>query len=374
MTTLSTEQATALVDASQGTKTHFCDYLSELFVERDHVPEFPVRVLWEVCEHCHLDCRHCWADLDADVTPPSRDRKLAVADEIAREGAEVVSFSGGEPLLAADLRPLVRRLSESDTRIELLTNGELVPDNEWLCDLLSPTDAVQVSLDGPPDVHERQRVGSRFEKLTEGIRLLQSAGVPVRANVTVTPINVDAIAETIETAARLDLEPLSVTSVYPIGDGVELWERFDREAYLERLGEALVETDHEIHLYPPIDLFEVLDSAPVSVPRRDRDDPGSLRLPDGRTKLQIQADGTIYPGNELAFEEFACGNIADRSLTDAWHDDTWDDLRAGRDLTGTKCCDCAYLPLCRGGNPVRTREFYGSMDHADPLCDRVPAD
>jgi uncharacterized protein len=75
------------------------------------------------------------------------------------------SFHGGEPTLygATRLETLLRRFdevganTECDIRYAITTNGALL-DNEWV-DLISRYEiSVTVSIDGPPDIHDRRRV------------------------------------------------------------------------------------------------------------------------------------------------------------------------------------------------------------------------
>lgn len=375
MPELSAEEREALQARTANPSRWFSEYLTELFVELDYVPAFPVKVLWEIESRCHLDCEHCWADTTDEMDGPSLEAKLETADEIASEGAEVVSFSGGEPLLSPDLEPLVERLKDGGTRVELLTNGELVPNNiGWLSSHLDGCDEVQVSIDGPPEVHERQRPGSSFDRLLRGVQLLRDEGIPVRANFTATPINLETLPDVIDICAEEGIEPLSVMPIYPMGDGIELWERFSSDAYLETVASAAVDCPVELDVYLPVEAFELLDCLDPDQPRETTADGDEVRvpLPEARTHLQIQGDGGIHPGSELTDPTYRNGTIEERTLKDAWTDDTWDDLREGRRLTDTKCVDCPYRPRCGGGNTGRALQFYGGIHHADPFCDYVP--
>lgn len=376
MIDLSSEEQTALCETTATPNQRFCEYLTDLFIDLDHVPEFPIKILWELENRCQIDCQHCWADTNGDVETPSRDQLLETADEIVAEGAEVVSFSGGEVLLSPHLKPLVTRLKNGGIHIEILTNGELIADNiGWLADRLDEGDEVQVSIDGPPEVHETQRRGSSFDRLEEGVELLQDVGIPVRANFTATPITLESLPEVIDRCDRNGIEPLSVVPIYPRGDGIELWERFSPAAYLKTVAACSVDVPIDFDVYLPIEAFELLDCLEPEQPANgegvDAND-STVHLPDGRTHLQIQADGSIYPGSDFVDPQYQNGTIADRTVAEAWTDDRWDGLREGRRLAGTKCEDCAYRPRCAGGPTARVRQFYGDIHHADPFCDHRP--
>lgn len=375
MLDVSPRERDALLEATSNPSRWFCEYLTELFVELEHVPAFPIKILWEIESRCHLDCQHCWADTNSGVEHPPLEEKLATADEIVSEGAEVVSFSGGEPLLSPDLEPLVARLKDGGLRVEILTNGELVPDNiEWLSSHLGPNDKVQVSIDGPPGVHETQRPGSSFEDVLRGLRLLDDAGISTRVNFTATPINLESLPEVVDICETEGIEPLSVLPVYPMGDGIELWERFSPEQYLETVASCAADCALDLEVYLPIEAFELTDwlGRAESPPATEAEDDWRVALPEGRTHLQIQADGGIYPGSDITTPAYRNGTIEERTLSEAWNDDTWDDLRRGRRLSDSKCSDCPYRGRCGGGNTARVLQFYDDIHHADPFCDYVP--
>lgn len=83
---------------------------------------------------CNLSCPGCdtpytwdWSRFD-----PSRESQKMTADDLygwaAAQSVDLVVISGGEPLLHQEsLRPLVRSLADAGRRIEIETNGTIVP-------------------------------------------------------------------------------------------------------------------------------------------------------------------------------------------------------------------------------------------------------
>lgn len=92
------------------------------------------RALFIRLSRCNLSCPGCdtpytwdWSRFD-----PSRETQRTPADELFRwataQSVDLVIISGGEPLLQQEaLRPLVRHLADAGRRVEIETNGTIVP-------------------------------------------------------------------------------------------------------------------------------------------------------------------------------------------------------------------------------------------------------
>lgn len=130
-------------------------------------------VLIKVASRCNLDCSYCYVYHMGDETWRTLPKRLApaIGDAIADNLAELraaqgrpfsVVLHGGEPLLlgAAGLSRLLRRLRAvltGDCGISVQTNGVLLSDA--VIDVLVENDVtVSISLDGPAEVHDRNRM------------------------------------------------------------------------------------------------------------------------------------------------------------------------------------------------------------------------
>jgi len=99
-------------------------------------PVGPLSFLFlELTHRCNLQCRHCYVSAKAE---PSTDQGLNLKDwtEILDSahglGCRSVQFTGGEPLLFPDLRPLVlSALSIGYDSVEIFSNGTLLQGDEW---------------------------------------------------------------------------------------------------------------------------------------------------------------------------------------------------------------------------------------------------
>lgn len=128
---------------------------------------------------CNLRCAHCYstsgpdapAGLDADV--------LCDALTDARSlGFETVAFAGGEPLVYPELGRVLRHAQEIGLRTTVTTNGTQFRTARF--DAAVPfIDALAVSIDGPPDVHNKVRVSpTAFDRLEKGLEVVTASDVP----------------------------------------------------------------------------------------------------------------------------------------------------------------------------------------------------
>lgn len=176
----------------------------------DHViTSLPILMLFP---HNRCNCRCVMCDIwrirqERELTPHDLQPHM---ESIRRLGVRWVVLSGGEPQLNSDLWALSRLLRFEGIRVTLLTAGLLL---EAEADLVAAgVDDVIVSLDGPPEIHDRvRRVPEAFDRLKRGIARLRECRpeIAVRGRCTVQKANYLHLRETVVTAKSLRLESLS---------------------------------------------------------------------------------------------------------------------------------------------------------------------
>lgn len=129
--------------------------------------------------HCNLACKHCYSD-----SGPSSRQMLptetvrAVIGDAADMGYRVVSVSGGEPFMYPGLGELLTYAKSRGLHTTITTNGYFLK-RRWLEPLQGLIDALAVSLDGPPDLHNEMRGSPKaFDKLSEGLLTLGALEIP----------------------------------------------------------------------------------------------------------------------------------------------------------------------------------------------------
>src|SRR5689334_12256788 len=105
---------------------------------------------------CNLACLHCYSESGPDQRGGLEPASIASALGVLRaEGYEVVSLSGGEPLVYRGLDAVVSSAKELGFRVIMISNGLLV--NGRNAPVLSELDAMAISFDGLAETHDAVR-------------------------------------------------------------------------------------------------------------------------------------------------------------------------------------------------------------------------
>ena len=307
---------------------------------------------------CNLRCVYCFqARRGSLMSDATCDALVAeVERRVREEGIErmVVDWFGGEPLLAHRLiRDLSARLMaiadrhRLPYRASMATNGTLL--DEGMVEMLAAAglESIQITLDGPPAVHDRRRPGAgggpSFDAVLRGILV---ASERFRVNVRIN-VDRDTVDDAWGVLDRLEAEgcfapgrdvlpylaltaPLSSICSHTCGAMLPA-EGFFRRVLAFQL--AVFERR------PDVDLRRLLE-LPQPLVR------GCGAQNDGG--LCVDPAGRVFKcGLEAHDPEHAAGRLSDdyRSHPNyrKWIDR--DPFRL------PECRDCTYLPLCLGGCP-----------------------
>lgn len=177
-------------------------------IERSHASQISRIFLW-LNSGCNARCQMC----DIWREPPGR--QLTVAD-ISRWVPEWTRLAVarvvvcGEPLLHPDLAEICAVIRDHGIRVDLLTNGMLLSRRAHV--VARSCDALAVSLDGPPRVHDEVRGRRRaFDRLSAGVRRMHTLApeLGIDARCAVHRLNFRYLRQTVATAHELGLRSIS---------------------------------------------------------------------------------------------------------------------------------------------------------------------
>ena len=171
----------------------------------------PVVVSWAVTHRCNLRCAYC--DVPARALPElSTAQALDLIGQMAGAGTRAVSFNGGEPLIRDDIEILIRRCTDLGMAVSLTTNGVLLPSKAAVLDSLR---TLQLSVDGPREVHEALRGAGTWPHVERAAQLAKSRGAPLVLSAVLTRHNIHRVDELVGLARRWGGQ-LSVLPVGPV--------------------------------------------------------------------------------------------------------------------------------------------------------------
>jgi len=181
----------------------------------------PSMIIISLTNRCNLTCLGCSCHRDK-LQSLSRNLVDEIISFAKKDGPKVFVLMGGEPLLWKDLPWLLER--HQDAYFEINTNGILM--DESLADFLSEigNSAMYFSLEGPEDETDRRRGNGVFNKVSQAMQQLQERGVPLGANILVTPLNFDAVTSGSFVQALVKRGSLQVRyfPYKPVGDHPDL--------------------------------------------------------------------------------------------------------------------------------------------------------
>ncbi|HMK66280.1 MAG TPA: radical SAM protein, partial [Thermodesulfobacteriota bacterium] len=179
---------------------------------------FDFFIQWHLTERCNLRCRHCYQE-GRSFQELSLSEILGTIEEVAEmitawSDSYGLSFSpsftvtGGEPFLRADLFDILEAMKQKGFELFLLSNGVLIDRDK--ADRLSQlgVKGVQVSLEGPKEIHETIRGAGSFSASLEGIGHLVATGIPVTVNMTLSKLNGESVFPMIKLAKNLGVQRL----------------------------------------------------------------------------------------------------------------------------------------------------------------------
>lgn len=190
---------------------------------------FPFVTMVEPLEACNLRCISCGRVIEyKDVI----ERRLSVEESLGAvhaSGAQVVSISGGEPLLHEQIGDIVRAIVDEKRFIYLCTNGLLLREK---LDLFKPSPYLSfvVHLDGTKKIHDYvTRHDGTYEEAIAGIREALVQGFRVNTNSTLFhDSNVEDLHRLFFTLTEMGIEGLMVSPGYAYQDVS------DKELFLKR--------------------------------------------------------------------------------------------------------------------------------------------
>jgi Fe-coproporphyrin III synthase len=173
------------------------------------IEKLPV-LLIDAHSRCNCRCVMC------DIWQTDEHREFPLAqlksqmDAIERLQVRWAVFTGGEPLMHSNLFALTDLLRERGIRVSILSTGLLF--SRLAAEIAHHSDDAIVSLDGPPEIHDRiRRVPGAFERLADGVQAIRAhrAEFQIGARCTVQKANHAVLMDTASSAKQIGLNSIS---------------------------------------------------------------------------------------------------------------------------------------------------------------------
>lgn len=347
-------------------------------------------VLLKVASRCNLDCSYCYVYNLGDDGWRSQPRRMAgptiaaIIENLRNlyhvQGVPfAVVLHGGEPLLlgmeslSALLRGLAAALPATCPRA-IQTNGVLL--DTAILDLCAETGTtLSISVDGPPEVHDRRRVdhagnGSHADVLRALSTLRAHPACAKLFTGTLTVVQPDVDAEVVYWYLRALGVP-SMEFLLPDGN-------------YDRLPAGLTPGVAGIHGRWLAQLLACYAADPTPVPITILDNlaralVGAVSTKEGTGNetfavVVIETDGTVAMNDTLkstlaGADRFRSRwNVQSRALADVAQEPEFLEYLALQRPTSPTCRACRYLGVCGGGMPLTRWASASGFDNPSVYC------
>jgi radical SAM protein with 4Fe4S-binding SPASM domain len=341
----------------------------------------PAYVVWELTLRCDHACAHCGSRAGgARPDELTREKALAVVDELADMGAREVVLIGGEAYLHDGFLDIVRKLKARGIRATMTTGGKGITAALAREMKAAGVHAVSVSVDGLAHEHNLIRQSPRsFEGAIAALGHLRAAGITIAANTNINRVNQPVLEALFDVLTGVGISAWQVQITVPLGRAADrpqmLLQPYDlldvvpRLASLKRRAFA-----RGITMMPGNNLGyfgpdEALLRSPhdVSIDGAPRDHWQGCQA--GRMVMGIESDGGVKGCPSLQSSHYVGGTLKDRSLQDLWRTTpqlAFNRARGVDDLWGF-CRTCPFAEACKGGCTFTAHALFGRPGN-NPYC------
>jgi len=334
---------------------------------KDHPePLHAVRVLaWELTQACNLACPYCRGSAGRRAQGElSSEEALEALSRIKRLGRPLLILTGGEPLMRADVFEIIEQATAMGFPTALATNGTLLDEAVARRLARACVRRVSASLDFPDaSRHDRVRGAGSFAAALEGIRRLETYGVPFQVNMTVGRENAHEIPQMLALAERAGAAAFHLFFVVDVGRA-----RAGRQGLAPGDYEAALKETAALERTARIEMRVTCAPQYIRV-RREAGLPPAAGRPAagcmaGRGVLFISATGEVKP---CGYFDLVVGRLADGPLDELWRNSPVFRSLRRTETFGGACGTCIYRDAC-GGCRARSYAETGNFLSGDPAC------
>jgi len=149
----------------------------------------PIRLSLQATKKCNLKCEYCYTANDPSWQERTTEQLCDLFDEMYSRGTRWVNILGGEPLMRKDIGDIVKYAKKKHMYVELATNGWFIKNN---IDVLKKVDHLFVSIDGDRKTCDITRGKGTYDKVIEGITLLNENNIRFRLHAVLTKYSRDS--------------------------------------------------------------------------------------------------------------------------------------------------------------------------------------
>ena len=340
-----------------------------------------MQIILKLTTACNLNCVYCSeGDCESKTLPTEIFFKLvdefpAVLEQNKSQDAEFL-FHGGEPMLYGrdNLKILIdyakSHLKNYNVRFLMQTNGTLI-DEDWINFFKAENISVGISLDGYPELHDKNRRTKNneptAEKVLQNLKLLRDSGLKSGTLMVLNSAEDIDIDKLFNFICENKLQP-KIHSVIPCGraanrkDSAEVynaWVEIMKKLFTKSLAEDVPK------IIQPLD--EMMDAILGMSNLRECSYNGSC----AKNFISLYPDGEVgFCGRDNFARYLTYGNLQEKSLLELYNSANAKRIRARQEFLKTHDCkNCSDWRLCHGGCAFEAVNFFGTLEAKYSNCE-----
>lgn len=187
----------------------------------------PKNLIFEVTQRCNGNCMYCYNVWKNDVTYPKGELTIGrikrLLKKVLRESkANLITLTGGEPLLRKDLEDVVRFLRNLHAEVNIITNATLLNDKKIRRLIELGVSMFEVPLlSGRREVHNKLMGIEAFDLITEAIVKIKKYNGRVVTVFVATKENINDFKEMAKLSLALGTDGIMFNRFNPGGEGAK---------------------------------------------------------------------------------------------------------------------------------------------------------
>ena len=331
-------------------------------------PGPPLWLLAELTYKCPLHCVYCSNPVDYTRYGEelSTEDWLRVLREGRALGATQLGFSGGEPLMRADLEILIAEARRLGYYSNLITSGIGLNEKRIAAFKEGGLDHIQLSFqDSTRELNDFLGSTRTFDLKMKVASLIKQYDYPMVLNVVLHRQNIDHVGQLLEMAEQLGAEYVELANTQYYG-----WALLNRDHLLpsrEQLERAeRLTNEFRARVGDRMKIYFVVPDYYATRPKACMNGWGSVFL-------TITADGLALPCHEARMlPGLTFPNVREAGMEWIWYDSPGFNRFRGDSWMREPCRSCPEKTKDFGGCRCQAYLLTGDAANADPVCDLSP--